>query len=159
MARVHHEGLLVGHLGEVLHRQTILCPVLEDGAIASIDDQLVRVLCHARVEVVLDHQHDGCSLLRTMGIVGDVAGLHLIGGTVAVHIDTTVLAQLLGELGGKLCVKLLRKIAERVAQSELLLLRGEDILALGRMVDGSVVGLQCWQLSGNAGTDVGLKFC
>ena len=59
MAGVHDERLLVGHLREVLHHQPVLCPVLEHGTVAAVGDELVRMLCHARVEVVLYHHHDG----------------------------------------------------------------------------------------------------
>ena len=59
MAAVHHQRLLVGHGGEVLHHQPVLRPVLENGAVAPVDDELVRVLRHSLVQVVLDHGHDG----------------------------------------------------------------------------------------------------
>ena len=59
MAAVHHQRLLVGHGGEVLHHQPVLRPVLENGTVAAVDDELVRVLRHSLVQVVLDHGHDG----------------------------------------------------------------------------------------------------
>ena len=62
MSGIHHQRLVVGHLAQVSHRQAVLRPVLEDGTVAAVDDEFVRVLCHFRVEVVLYHQHDGGSL-------------------------------------------------------------------------------------------------
>ena len=41
---IHGQGLLVGHLREILHGEQILGPVLEYGAVAAIDYQLVGVL-------------------------------------------------------------------------------------------------------------------
>ena len=63
MARVHHEGLLVGHGREILHHEAVLSPVLEHGSVAAVCDQLVRMLSHAVVQVVLDHGHDRGGLL------------------------------------------------------------------------------------------------
>jgi len=62
MARVHHQGLLITHLRQVFHGEPVLCPVLEDGAVAAIGDELMRVLGHCRVKVVGYHQHYGSSL-------------------------------------------------------------------------------------------------
>ena len=62
VARVHHEGLFVGHSGKVLHHEAVLCPVLEYGTVASVGDELVRVLGHTVVQIVLDHRHDCSSL-------------------------------------------------------------------------------------------------
>ena len=42
VSRIHHERLLVGHLAQILHHQAVLCPVLEDSAIAAVDDELAR---------------------------------------------------------------------------------------------------------------------
>ena len=62
MARIHHKRLLVGHLAQILHRQPVLCPVLEYGTVAAVHNQLVRMLRHLRIEVVLNHQHYGSRL-------------------------------------------------------------------------------------------------
>ena len=92
MAAIHGQGLLVGHLAEVFHHQAILCPVLEHGAVATVGDELVGMLCHGGVEVVLNHQHDGGSLTALGGILVDGAGIHLVGGAQTVHIDAAVFA-------------------------------------------------------------------
>ena len=59
---VHDEGLLLGHFAQVAHDEAVLCPVLEDGAVAAVGDELLRVLGDGRVQVVLDHEHDGRGL-------------------------------------------------------------------------------------------------
>ena len=59
---VHDERLLLGHFAQVAHHEAVLGPVLEDGAIAAVRDELLRVLGDGRIQVVLDHQHDGRGL-------------------------------------------------------------------------------------------------
>ena len=61
MARVHDECLFVGHLRQVLHDKQVLCPVLEHCSVASVSDELMRMLRHGRIQIVLDHHHySGC---------------------------------------------------------------------------------------------------
>ena len=158
MSRVHHERLLVGHLAQVFHHQAVLCPVLEDGAIAAVDDELVGMLCHARIQVVLDHQHDGSSLTRACRILVDGTGIHLIFGAIAVHVDAAVFFQFLGKLRSQGGMEMLGEVAQSVPQGEFLLLGGEDVLALGRMVNLGVVGLQFGQFLGDATANVGNEF-
>ena len=62
MTGVHVERLNFCHRSEVLHREQILRPVLEYGAVATVRNQLVRMLCDGGVQVVLNHCHDGCGL-------------------------------------------------------------------------------------------------
>ena len=155
--RVHHQRLAVGHLRQVLHRQAVLRPVLEHGAVAAVGDQLVGMLGDPRVEVVLNHQHDGRRLPAAGGIFADRTRMHLVVGTQAVHIDTAVAAQLLGELLRQHGVVPDRKIAQGVFQSQRLLLVRKDVLAFGRMVDLFVIGFRGGQPVGNARANVVLK--
>ena len=78
MAGVHDEGLFVGHLAEVFHREAVLGPVLEDGAVTAVGNQLVGVLGDGGVEVVLDHQHYRGGLAGTGGVLVDRAGVHVV---------------------------------------------------------------------------------
>ncbi len=150
MSAVHHERLLVGHLGEIFHHQTVLCPVLEDGSVAAVDDQFVRMLRNARVEVVLNHEHDGGRLTRACRIFVNRTGEHLIARTVAVHVDAAVGLQLLGKLRRQLRMQMLGEIAQCVAQGQPFLFCCEDIFAFGRMVDVLVVGHRLGQRIGDA---------
>ncbi len=122
MAGVHHQRLLVGHLRQVLHNQAVLRPVLEHGAVAAVGDQLVRVLRHRRIQVVLDHQHDGGRLatLRRIGVDG--AGVHLVVRTIPVHVDAAVVVQLFHEFGNQLRMQRRIEVAERIAKGKLFLL-------------------------------------
>ena len=116
------------------------------------------MLRHGLVQVVLDHQHDGRGLPALRGVFVDRPRMHLVVGTQAVHVDPAVLAQLGGELPGQHGVMLGGEVAQGVAQGQLLLGRRENVLALGRMVDLSVVRLRGGQPVGNARADIGLKF-
>ena len=158
MAAVHHEGLLVGHLREVFHHEAVLCPVLKHCAVATIGDEFVGVLCHCGVQVVLNHQHDGGSLTTFGGIFLNGAGIHLVGGTQAVHINAAVLLQLLGKLLGQHLVILGGKIAQGVADGQFLLGRRQYVLTFWGVVDGGVVGLWFGQRVGNTETQFILKF-
>ena len=149
---------MVGHLAEVFHHEAVLCPVHEDRAVASVGDEFVRMLGNAWVEVVLDHQHDGSGLLASMRIVADGACLHLVTGTIAVHVDATIGAEFFGKLGCKRSVELLGEISQGIAQGKALLFGSQNVLATGCMVDIGIVCLRFGQVVGDAGSDVGLEF-
>ena len=150
MAGVHHERLLVRHRGEVLHHEAVLRPVLEDGAVAAVDDEFVRMLGHARVQVVLDHRHDGRRLPALGRVLVDGPGIHLIGRAETVHVDAAVLVQLLGELLRQHGVMLGREIAQRILQRQYLFLVGQDILPLGGVVDLRIIRFHLRKLCRNA---------
>ena len=141
VARIHHKRLLVGHLAQILHREPVLCPVLEYGSVAAIYYQFVRMLRHLGVEVVLNHQHYSSRLLRMVRILVDGSGVHLITRTVAVHVYATVVVKLVDKLGCQFRMHMLWKIAQSVAQSKLSLLMCQYLLALRRMIYIVVVGL------------------
>ena len=150
MARVHHERLLVRHRGKILHHKAILRPVLEDGAVAAVDDEFVRVLRHARIQVVLDHRHDGRRLPGLCRVFVDGPGIYLIRRAEPVHIDASVLLQLLGELLRQHRMVPLREVPQRILQRQHLLLVLQYILSLGRMVDFRVIRFHLRQLRRNA---------
>ena len=97
------------------------------------------MLCHSGVEVVLYHEHDGSCLLRLVGILIDGACIHLIAGTIAVHIDAAVVVQFFGKFRSQVLMQFLGEIPQGIAQSQFLFLFSEDFLTLGRMVDFLVV--------------------
>ena len=94
-----HQSLLVRHLGQILHGQTVLGPVLESRSVASIDDQLVGMLGDGHVQVIGYHQHDGRSLTAPVWKIIYTAGVYLVIGPQTVHIDTSVSLKLFLELG------------------------------------------------------------
>ena len=110
MAGVHDEGLLLRHCGEIFHRQTVLGPVLEDGSVAAVGDELVRMLGHSRVQIVLDHCHYGGGLFAFCRVFSDWPGVHRIVRTQAVHIDAAVIPEFTGELRSKCTMLMLREI-------------------------------------------------
>ena len=140
VSRVHAEGLGVRHVGEVLHHEMVLSPVLEHRAVAAVSDQLVRELSHALVEVVHDHQHDGSSLLALGGVLVDRVRLHLVlGRAETVHVNVTPRRELLGELRREDLMVLCREVAQRVLQSLLsLLLSVQHLGLLGGVRDARV---------------------
>ena len=125
-------------------------PVLEDGSVAAVDNQLVRMLCHSRVQIVLNHQHDGSSLTTLVRIVIDGASKHLIAGTIAVHIDASIALQLFGKLRCELCVQVFWEIAQGVAQRQPLLLGRQYVLPLRSVVDLCIIGFSFRQIVRNA---------
>ena len=106
MPRVHGQGLLFGHGGKVLHGQAVLRPVLEDGSVASVNDELVGVLGDAGIQVVLDHGHDGSRLSALCRIFVNRPGVHVVRRAEPVHIDAAVAMQFLCKLGCKDCMVL-----------------------------------------------------
>ena len=150
MTRIHHKRLLVSHLAQILHHKTILCPVLEDGSVATVDDKFVRMLCHLGIEVVLNHKHDAGSLLRAMRILVNGSCIHIIMRTITIHIDTSVLVELFHKLGSQLCMQVLREITQRITQGKLSFLGCEYLFALRRMINVIVVGQHFRQIIRNA---------
>ena len=151
MARIHHQRLLIGHFAEVFHGQPVLRPVLEDGPVAPVDNQFVRVLRHSGVEIVLYHEHYSCGLERAMRVFVNRTGIHLVLRAEAVHVYPPIRLKLVGKLRGKHSVEFLGEIPQRIAQGQLLLSRCEYVLALWRMVDFSVVWHRFGQYVGYAG--------
>ena len=114
MSAVHVQGLLHGHLAEVLHREQVLCPILKNGTVPAVSDELFRVLCHRWIQVVLDHQHDGGSLRTLRRIFANIAGFHLVIGLKTVHVNASVDFELFQEFWRQFSMPLLREIAQRV---------------------------------------------
>ena len=149
MSRIHHECLFVSHRSEVLHDKAVLGPVLEHGSVTSICDQFVRMLCHAVVEIVLDHRHDRSRLTRLGRIFIYRPGIHLVVRTEAVHVDTSVLLQLLCEFLGQNFVVLCWEVPECVPDRQHLLLVAQYLLALRSMVYDRVIWLRLRQYRRN----------
>ena len=99
------------------------------------------MLRYAGVKVVLNHRHNSRSLLGTGGVLVDGTGVDVVGRAVAVHIDAAVVLQLLRELGRESGVQLGGEIAQGVLEGKHFLLVGEDVFALGGVVDTRVVRL------------------
>ena len=153
MAAVHHQGLLIGHLRQVAHGEAILGPVLEHRAVATVGDQLVRVLGHGGIQVVLDHQHDGRRLPALRGVMVDGPRMHGVLRAQTMHVDASEVLQLLRELRRQRGVVLRVEVAQGIAQGQLLLLGRQDVLALGRVAHARVERAGGRQDIGNAFTD------
>ena len=159
MARIHHEGLLVSHCSKILHHEAVLCPVLEHCSVSSIGDQFVRMLCNAVVQIVLNHGHDCCSLLRPCWVFVNRTCVHLVVRTQAVHIDAAVFLEFLCELRCEFCVMLSREVAECILYGQHLLLCAEDILALRGVADICVIRFRLWKHCRNTCQYIFVKFC
>ena len=115
------------------------------------------MLGHGRVEVVLNHEHNGRRLLAFGGIFFDGARIHGVGGAQTIHVDTTVGFQLFGKFGRQLFVVFGRKITQGVAKGQLLFFRAQNVFALGRVAYRGVVGRHFGQNGGNAFGELFLK--
>ncbi len=85
------------------------------------------MLSHGRVKIVLNHHHDGSSLTRPGGICVNRTGIHIVSGTETIHIYTSVGVKLLYKFRSKLGMQSSGEIAERIAQSQPLLLGSEYV--------------------------------
>ena len=160
MAGVHHQRLLVAHCGQILHHQAVLGPVLENGSVSAVNDELVRMLGHAGVQVVLDHRHNGRGLPALGRILVDGPRIHRIGRPIAVHINAAIGLELFRELRRQLRVKRLGEVTQGVLERQYLFLRAQDVLPLGSVVDFFVVSFAFRQASaGDAGQYFFLKLC
>ncbi len=123
VTRVHVKRLLVRHFGEVLHSQQILGPVLEYGTVPSIGDQFLRVLGNSRIQIVLDHEHDGGRFSTFCRVVPNRSGVQVVIGFEPIHVDSPVGIQFVEKFFGQFLMPGFRKIAQGISQGELLLLK------------------------------------
>ena len=158
MAAVHHQGLLLGHLSEVMHHQPVLRPVLEDCPVAAVGDQLVRVLRHSRVQVVLDHQHDGRRLFGFARVPIDGARQHGVSGAQPVHVDASVIGQFLGEFRSKNGVLFGREVAQGIGQGQFFFTGRKDVFAARCVRNVGVQRTGLGEFSGQSFGHQGLKF-
>ena len=151
MPRVQMKGLLVGHRGEVLHGQQVLRPVLKDCTIAAVGNEFVRVLGDSRIQIVLNHQHDGCGLLGLRRVFMNGPGLHGIGRPKTVHVYAAIKPQFFGKFRSQHFVVAGLKVAQRVAQGELFFVGTQNVRAFRGMRDGGIVARMNRKLRGNPG--------
>ena len=159
MPAVHDERLLFGHFAQVAHDEAVLGPVLEDGAIAAVRDELLRVLGDSRVQVVLDHQHDGRGLRGLGRVMVNGSRVHRVVRHEPVHVDAAVGAQFGCEFRRELRVVFSGEIPERIGQRQFLLLGRQDVLSNRGMRDFWIArlgrGKQGGQAFGNGGLEIG----
>ena len=93
----------------------------------------MRMLCHGRVQIVLDHHHYRGCLLRLCGIHFHRAGIHLVVGAETVHIYAPICAEFVYKLRCQFGMELLREISQCIPEGESLLFGGEYLLASGSM--------------------------
>ena len=152
VAGVEYQGLVVGHFGEIAHDQPVLNPILEHRAVAPVGNQFVRVFGYLRIEVILDHQHNGSRLAALSRVFADRPGVHRIVGSKAVHINAAVAVELVGEFRGQFPVPLRRKVAQRVLYRKHLFFGGQHALdhAARGMADARIERFGGRQYGGNA---------
>ena len=131
MAAVHRQRLVFGHLTEVLHRQPVLRPVLKNPAVSAISDELLGVLRHSRIQVVLNHQHDGSRLLALGRVLLNGTSKNRVLWAQSVHVYAAIILELLCELRGQNRMCFYRKITQRVAQCQFLFCRRQNVFPDG----------------------------
>ena len=127
------EGFVFLQLGQVLHGEQVLRPVLEYRPVAPVGNQFVGVLGHCRIQVVLDHEHDGGCLLIFRRVLFDRSGVHSVCRPVAVQINASKFLQFLGAFRGHGRMVLHRNVAQGVLDGQYFFFRGENVLAFGCM--------------------------
>jgi hypothetical protein len=120
MAGIQHKGLIIRHFREVAHGEQVLRPVLKHRPVAPIRDELMWVFGHLGIEVVLNHQHDGCCLLGAMRIVGHWPRVHGIFGPETVHINTSVALKFIGKFSRQFPVPFRGEVTQGVLNRQYL---------------------------------------
>ena len=159
MAGVHDKGLLVGHRSQVLHDKTVLGPVLENCSVSAVGNQLMGMLCNSRIEVVLNHRHDGSRLTASGWIFVNGARKHSIIRTETIHVDASVLLQLPGKFFCEDLMMLLREVSQGIFDCQDFLLVAEYILAPGRVIYIVVIRFCLRKLRRDAFQNRFLKLC
>ena len=85
-------------------------------------------LRHTRVQVVHEHVHDGRCMPAAHRILAEWVCLHRDSWPKAVHVDVTIIAQLLCELRGQSVMQARRKVTQSIAQAQLQGMQGAAIL-------------------------------
>ncbi len=75
------KSLILIEITEVLHRQMVLCPVLEHLSVATVGHQLVGELGNTMVQVVHDHELHGRTKDGFGWVCRDGVGFYHVGGT------------------------------------------------------------------------------
>ena len=117
------------------------------------------VLGHLGIEVVLDHQHDGGGLGAAGRVLAHRPGVHSVVGPEAVHVNTAVVVQLTGELGGQFGMPVRWKVAQGILHGQHFFLFREHAFdhAAGGMAHCRVEWTRGGQGGGDAGGDGGLE--
>lgn len=155
MSGVEDQGLVIGHFGQVLHRNEVLGPVLKDGAITAVGDKFVGVLSNAGVEVIGDHQHNSGRLFGFVRVFADRSGFHFVLRAVSVHINSSVGEKFLEEFGGEGFMLMIWEVSECISQGQGFFLFGQDIFPDRCVVDFRVERSERWQVAGEALEDGG----
>ncbi len=154
MARRHHEGLMLGHLGQVLLDEEVLHPVLADLARLAVGDELVGVKGHVEVQVVVDHDLHPLGLQDAAGVLVDGFPEDSALGAEAVAVDAPPGEEFVQKLECQLFVEAFRDIAQGVLEGRLRVLAGEPIAAARCAADAlleCLLGRQYIKIKGEAG--------
>ena len=111
MPGIKRQCLFISHGGKVFHAQKILCPILKHSPVATVCDQLVWVLRHSLIEVVAQHQHNGCSLFGFMRKCFNITGIDRVIRPEPIHIDSPIGEQFFGKFGCQYSMMFLWEIA------------------------------------------------
>ena len=106
---------------------------MEDRAVAAVGNEFVGVLRHGRIQVVLDHQHNGRRLAACGGVLVHRTRVQGVGGAVAVQVDSAVFVQFPRAFFRHHGVVRLRDVAQRIPNGEYFFVRRQEVLALGRV--------------------------
>ena len=134
ITRVHYKSLFFCHFRQVLHRQTILSPVLEHSTISTVGDKFVRVLSNSRVQVVLNHKHNSCCLTTFGRIFLYGTCIHFVCRTETIHVYTSIFSKLFGKFGSQYTMKFWVKITQSVANSQFFFSFSQNIFAFWSMI-------------------------
>lgn len=115
-----------------------LSPVRQHLPIPTISDQLVGKLGHGVIEIVADHEHDRPSLQRLCRIVSHRVGLDEEVGNEAVHVDVSILVELLLKFWLQDLVKMGWEVAEGVSDCKILIFIREWDLPDGSVRNGPI---------------------
>ena len=129
MSAINRQRLLFRHFAEIPHGQAVLCPILENTTVAAICNQLIGVLSHCGVQIVLDHQHDSCSLGTTRRVALDWPCVHGITRLQSVHVNPPKVFEFLSKLWSQHFVLIRWEITQRIAQRQFFLFSREDVFS------------------------------
>jgi hypothetical protein len=92
----------------------ILCPIGEDRTVSPVGDQLLRKLGDCRIEVIHNVMDDAPGLGDASGIIVLRVGLDGVGRFEAVHVDVSVIFELLVEFFAEGFVQVAWKVSESI---------------------------------------------
>ncbi|MPM76282.1 hypothetical protein SDC9_123280 [bioreactor metagenome] len=114
VSRVENQGFIFIELFQIFLDQLILHPVLANRTCFSVGYQFIRVECHFKVKVIVNHDLEGFSFNTVGFVLIDGLSVQSLLWHVAIAVDFPLFFQFLIKFLGHCLMMLFRNVAQRI---------------------------------------------